>query len=154
MLIGVVADTHDDMPRVRRIVDTLNARGISTIIHCGDWVSPPIAKALKDFDVIGILGNNDGDLLALARILESGKGQLKGRFASLDIDRKRIAVIHGEYAEIPEALARSGMFDVVFCGHTHKRMKTRLGNTQLVNPGIDSVVLYDTLTDAVEFVSI
>jgi hypothetical protein len=57
-----------------------------------------------------------------------------GNFATLELDGKKIALLHGTHEEIVGALLRSGTFDVVVRGHNH-RAEIREGKTLLINPG-------------------
>ncbi|MFW6128541.1 MAG: metallophosphoesterase family protein, partial [Halobacteriota archaeon] len=47
----------------------------------------------------------------------------------------KIALFHGEFREIPEALAQSGKYDIVFYGHSHRFEESHFGDTLLLNPG-------------------
>ena len=57
-----------------------------------------------------------------------------GNFAALELDGRRIALLHGTHEDIVGALLKSGSFDVVVRGHNH-RAEVREGKTLLVNPG-------------------
>lgn len=151
MLIGVVSDTHDNLVRIKRAVELLKSRAVDLVIHCGDWVAPFSVIEFKGLNVISVLGNNDGDVLLLDKKLKEIGGRLEGRFASLEICGKKIAILHGEYLEIVEALARSKMYDIVLHGHTHRRRKDFIMETLILNPGWDSVIIYNLDTGDVEF---
>ncbi|MEM2910827.1 MAG: metallophosphoesterase [Nitrososphaerota archaeon] len=152
MLIGIVSDTHDNLDRIRRAVQVFKERNVELVIHCGDWIAPFSVREFKGLKVMSVLGNNDGDLLLLEKTLKEIGSSLEGRFASIGLDGKKIAVIHGEYPELVDALVRSGMYDVVIHGHTHKRRCERFNGTLILNPGWDSVIVYDDLADTVGFV--
>ncbi|PUA31207.1 MAG: hypothetical protein B9J98_07355 [Candidatus Terraquivivens tikiterensis] len=154
MLVGIVSDTHDDLDRIRRAVQVFRERRVDVVIHCGDWVSPFSVREFKGLKVLSVLGNNDGDLLLLDKTLREMGSSLEGRFASIGLDNKKIAVIHGEYPELVEALIKSGMYDVVAHGHTHKRRCERFNDTLALNPGWDSVILYDEASGMAEFVEV
>ncbi len=147
-----MSDTHDNLDRIRRSVQVFKERKVEIVIHCGDWVAPFSVKEFKELRVMSVLGNNDGDLLLLEKTLREMGSSLEGRFASLSLNGKRVAVIHGEYPELVEALVKSGMYDVVIHGHTHKRRCERLSGTLILNPGWDSVIIYDESTDTADFV--
>jgi putative phosphoesterase len=81
---------------------------------------------------------------------------LHGDFAELELDNKKIAVIH--YPNIAETLALSGKYDAVFYGHTHKHECREVNDCLLVNPGelmgrfgSVSCAIYDTRNNTVEF---
>ncbi|MCS7136647.1 MAG: metallophosphoesterase [Nitrososphaerota archaeon] len=152
MLIGIISDTHDNLDRIKRAVQIFKERNVGLVIHCGDWVAPFSVREFKGLRVISVLGNNDGDLLLLEKTLRDMGSSLEGRFASLSLSGKKVAVIHGEYPELVEALVRSGMYDVVIHGHTHKRRCERFNGTLILNPGWDSIIVYEDSTDTAEFI--
>ena len=50
MLIGIMADTHDNLPMVERAIRRLNEAKVELALHAGDYVSPfviPLFKELK-----------------------------------------------------------------------------------------------------------
>lgn len=46
-----------------------------------------------------------------------------------------MAVYHGTSPILLNALVKSGLYDVVVYGHTHKAVIERVGKTLVVNPG-------------------
>ena len=40
MIIGVIADTHENMPFIRKAVDYFNDKAVSLVLHAGDLISP------------------------------------------------------------------------------------------------------------------
>lgn len=135
MKIGIVSDTHDDDGIAKKIAVILREKKISKVLHLGDYVAPPILKNFEGFRLIGIFGNNDGYKYGLMNMFDNIGGEILGDFAKINIDGLNIALYHGEYREIAEALAKSGDYDVVFFGHWHKAEKTSFGKTLLLNPG-------------------
>jgi len=154
MLIGIIADTHDDVQRTDNAVALFKQRQVELVIHLGDWIAPFMIRRFRGFKVIGLIGNNDGDLLALRRVMDEIKGELRGDFASLDIDGKRIAAIHGTYNPVVEALSKCGLYDFVLYGHTHERDDRLEGRCRILNPGVEHVILLDTATGCIEFIEI
>jgi len=41
MKIGLISDSHDHIDNIRKSVEVLKDRGVSLVIHAGDFVSPP-----------------------------------------------------------------------------------------------------------------
>jgi putative phosphoesterase len=146
MLIGIIADTHDNMPALKRAVDYFNGRKVLHIIHAGDFVSPFTFRVLKELqcDFTGIFGNNDGDRLLLQK--RSG-GKLHNQPLLLELAGRKIIVMHEH--NIVDALAASGHYDLVIYGHTHEAEIRRVGNTLIINPGEASGWLYGKTTVAV-----
>ncbi len=40
MLIGLMADTHDNIHLIDRAVERFNEEGVELVLHAGDYVSP------------------------------------------------------------------------------------------------------------------
>ncbi len=138
MLVGLIADTHDRLPMVDKAVKKLNEENVELVLHAGDYVAPfaiPKFKKLKA-KLIGVFGNNDGDHELLKRRFSEHEGlELRGNFAEIVVDGLKIALLHGNEAELLKALINSESFDVVVHGHTHMAEAYRKGETLVVNPG-------------------
>lgn len=137
MLIGVVSDTHDNVAATSRIADRFEAADVDVVIHCGDVIAPPVLPTFKGFQVHGVLGNNDGEVLGLQSGFEAlGNGStLHGRFADLTLDGIRIAVLHGEDRDEVDGLATGSRYDYVLYGHHHTHERREVGDTVVLNPG-------------------
>jgi putative phosphoesterase len=135
MRIGIISDTHDDEENTRKAIEIFQKEKVDFVIHLGDYVSPPIVRLFKGLKLIGIFGNNDGYKYMLMKAFDEIGGEIKGDFATLEIDNLKIALYHGEFKEITEALAKCQDFDVVFAGHWHKFEKKNFGKSLLINLG-------------------
>jgi uncharacterized protein len=146
MLIGIVADTHDNMTSLKRAVEYFNVRDVQHVIHAGDFTSPFTFRALKELrsGFTGIFGNNDGDRLLLQK--QSG-GRIYNQPHLFDLDERKIMVMHEHH--IIEALADSGHYDLVIYGHTHLPEIRTVNETLIINPGEASGWLYGKTTVAV-----
>lgn len=136
MKIGLMADTHDRLDAVENAVEFFNRERVEHVLHAGDLVSPFVAPKFAKLraKLHYVWGNNEGDRgFIRAKFGELGVKPL-GNFAALELDGRRIALLHGTHGDIVEALSKSGSFDVVVRGHTH-RAEIREGKTLLVNPG-------------------
>lgn len=132
MLIGIMSDTHDDMASIKKAVDYLNSLGVSHVIHAGDLVSPFTFEVFGELSCAftAIFGNNDGDKLLLRQ--KSG-GNVTNQPLMLTIDRKRIVVMHEP--DLVDALAESGLFQVIVHGHTHQAVIRTVRDVLVINPG-------------------
>ncbi|AIF69992.1 phosphodiesterase [Palaeococcus pacificus DY20341] len=149
MLIGVMSDTHDNLPAIRKAVELFNKEGVDLVIHCGDYVAPFVKKELSKLKapLKGIFGNNDGEKEGLRQALG-----VEDEILELNVDGIKIAVLHGTDERIVRAFARSQLYDIVIRGHTHKYEIVEFGRTILLNPGevggyvsgIKSVAFIDT----------
>jgi uncharacterized protein len=149
MKIGVLSDTHDNLPNIRKAVEMFSKNGVEALIHGGDFCSPFTLAEFKPLFERGVrmhavFGNNDGDRVLLVR--------RAGEFCSFSdgtcivtLDGRKIVVMH--YPELGEDLFRLGTYDLVIYGHNHK-VRVEGGQKKLLNPGTCSGYLADTATIA------
>lgn len=168
MNLGVVSDTHDNLAAASAAADLFEERDVDAVLHCGDFISPPLLAAFDDrpFAFHGVLGNNDGELDGLERTIDglSGGGTLHGRYATVEFDGVRVRMLHGDQGiEAVEEEARSGDVDYVLYGHFHAADRREVDGTTVLNPGAHfpsvpeserSVVVIDTDADEAGFVSL
>lgn len=137
MKIGIIGATHDNIHAIEEAVQLFNRREVDLVIHLGDYSSGFTSKYFKNLSakMVGIFGENDGDREELKNEFEKIGAQIYGEFRVLEVEGKRIAVIHGKYPELVKSLVDSNNFDVVAYGHDHVAKITKLGRTVAVNPG-------------------
>lgn len=142
MKICVVSDSHDRGESLARCLATAKAEGAEVAVHCGDVIGTnTLRAALKvGLPIHVIHGNNLGDPGSLARLAAKSEGRLiyYGQDADLELGGHRIFMVH--YPHYGRAMALTGDYDVVFCGHSHepeiKPLTHAAGGTcWLVNPG-------------------
>lgn len=138
MLIGIISDTHDNLPFVEKAIGRLNRTNVNLVLHAGDYTSPfviPKFKSLK-CKLIGVFGNNDGDHeLLKKRFSETENCEIVGRFAEIEAEGFKIALLHGDETELFKALTTRDCFDAVIYGHSHTPVSRSNGKTLIVNPG-------------------
>ena len=132
-LVGLITDTHDNQVTTAKAVDVFNERGVDLVLHGGDYIAPFNAKPLKGLKAkfIGVFGNNDGERFGL-RTAFADLGPIHRAPYELTHADKKILMLHEP--DVLEALIASGVYDVIFYGHTH-RIDVREGRTLVVNPG-------------------
>lgn len=133
MKVGLIADTHDNMLKIESAVRLFESQGVGLVIHAGDFVAPFSVKPFSRLGckLVAVFGNNDGERIGLLRAME-GFGELHAKMAFIEVEGKHIAVMHEP--EPLEAMKRSGMFDVIVYGHTHK-LSIERGQCLAINPG-------------------
>lgn len=163
MKVGVIADTHDNVPATETAMDVFEDNGVKTVVHCGDFIAPPVISHLDrdGIEVHAVRGNNDGEREGLINAFEALHGvTLHGRFAELTFDDRKFAVLHGEEKPVIEALAESGTYDYVLYGHWHVREERTVGDTIVLNPGAQfptveaenrTIAIIETDSDSVSF---
>jgi uncharacterized protein len=134
MIVGIMSDTHDYMPLIRTAVERFIQAGVGAVIHAGDFMSPITFDCFKGLTVPfhAVFGNNDGEM-AFLRKRFAPLGDIHERFHKVTLGNRRFVITHEN--DVVESLARSGDYDVVVHGHTHKTDVRRVGDTLIVNPG-------------------
>lgn len=138
MLIGAISDTHDNLPLIEKAVKYLNNEKVGLVLHAGDYVAPfVIPKFMKlNCKLIGVFGNNDGDHeLLKKRFSETTNCAVHERFAAINSNGYKIALLHGDEPELLFALIDSGYFNAVIHGHSHNKNIENRGKTLTINPG-------------------
>jgi putative phosphoesterase len=138
MLIGLISDTHDNLPMVEKAVKRLNEEKVRLVLHAGDYVAPFVIPKFKALNakLIGVFGNNDGDHeLLKKRFSETSNCEVRERFALIDAEGFRIALLHGDETQLLDVLATCGSLDAVVHGHAHIAEAQKKGKTLIVNPG-------------------
>jgi putative phosphoesterase len=135
--VGILADSHDCLPRIKDAIDRLNSEPIELVLHAGDYSAPFAAdyyKALK-VHMIGIFGNNDAEKEKLGDRFAKAGHEVKSGFAEVQAGKLRIALTHGDENELLQSLAKCGGYDVLVYGHTHQPKVVEEGRTLVINPG-------------------
>jgi putative phosphoesterase len=131
--IGIIADTHDNLPQVAKAVELFNHQRVDLVLHAGDFVAPFAAREFTGLQMrlTGVFGNNDGDKLLLLNRLK-GKGELYEDYHELELEGKKIVLMH--QPKFLEALIASRRYDLIVYGHTHQ-IDIREGSPLVINPG-------------------
>ena len=133
-MIGIMSDSHDNLDAIRKAVKIFNIKELDLVIHAGDLISPFTATEFKELEseLVAIYGNNDGEREGLKSAYKD-ICHLED-FKEISIEGWKFSIIHGTNPAIVDSLARSGKYDVVVRGHTHK-LEIFNGKTMVINPG-------------------
>ena len=142
MKVCILSDSHDHIALIDAAVAEARAAGAEAVLHCGDLVAPSTLHCLEKYGlpVHVIHGNTTGDLYALTQLAHKPGGVVRfhGMDAGIELAGRRIFLVH--YPHYARAMAATGDWDLVCCGHSHKAEITEQKNcpggiTHLVNPG-------------------
>jgi putative phosphoesterase len=142
MKICLLSDSHDHIPLLDAAVAEAKALGAEVVLHCGDVVAPSTLRCLEKhgLPVHVIHGNNTGDMFSLGRLAADPSSviQYHGMDAGIRLGGRRIFLVH--YPHYARAMAATGDWDLVCCGHSHTIQEEWLpqmqgGRTLLLNPG-------------------
>ncbi|MEM1596911.1 MAG: metallophosphoesterase [Pyrobaculum sp.] len=140
MYVGIISDTHDDWLALRAAGRKFAEKGVELVIHAGDWTSPfsmlKLRRALGPGPrIVTVFGNNDGDRYNFAKRAQEAGVDILGEAGLVEVGGVKIGVYHGTSELLVEAAARSGMFDVLVYGHTHRIDVRRVNGALVINPG-------------------
>ncbi len=132
MKLGIISDTHDNVPLIEAAVNFFNEANLDLVLHAGDYVSPFSLKPffLLECDFMGVWGNNDGDKLA---VQNTAQGKIENSPTIETYGGKKILL--GHYFETLNALISSQEFHLIIYGHTHSPEIRKEGRTLIINPG-------------------
>jgi hypothetical protein len=163
MKIGLISDTHDNIGNILNAVKQFNDRNTDVVLHAGDFVSPLSVESFNGVKLIGVLGNNDTNIPGLTSAFKKIHGELKGEFFESVYDGMKFAVYHGTSSAQRELLIKSGKYDVVIYGHTHRKVRNNYGRTLVINPGTAkgwifgfnaTASVFDTQNGNLEFINL
>lgn len=159
MLIAIISDTHDNIFRLQKAVEEIEKREIKLVFHCGDIGVETVRFLSRQlFQVYAVCGNNDYYPELSRECINTNIGLFED-IGEIELDNKKIAMTH--YPKVAECLASLKKYDIIFCGHTHKKDSHITKNTKIINPGSiigdrsePSFAIYDTIKDKIEFIKI
>lgn len=142
MKLCLLSDSHDHRHLLDSAVEQAKRDGAEAVLHCGDVVAPSTLRVLQrhGLPVHVIHGNNAGDLVHLCKLAQEPNSVIRfyGQDARLEFAGRKIFLVH--YPHYAYAMACTGDYDIVCCGHEHRTQITRVrhvkgGETILLNPG-------------------
>ena len=135
MRLGIVSDTHGHVANTLAAVRMLESLEVAAVLHCGDICSLEIPKLLALWPTHFVFGNCDPDHAALRAAIEQAGLTCHGLFGDLQLDNRRIALLHSHDAKLFHRVCHSGDYDLVCYGHTHHAEHHHVGKTLILNPG-------------------
>ena len=156
MKIGIVADSHDNVPAIKKAVEYFNKSSIGIVIHAGDYVAP---FSVKEFlrlkaKLIGVFGNNDGEKQGINNLHK----EIYDAPHLFNIDGKKFLVAHSLENLNPQ-LEKDA--DIIIFAHTHEP-RIRKNGKIYINPGEcggwlngkSTIAILDTETRGVEIIDL
>jgi putative phosphoesterase len=133
-MIGIMADSHDNLRALKKAVRLMNEEGCSLVIHAGDFVAPFAARELQRLNcpVKAVFGNCDGEKQGLEKAFRS-LGEIKEAPLTFKHNDLHFLVMHLNFSLEP--YLSSGEYDVLVFAHTHESEIRKEEKTLLVNPG-------------------
>jgi len=135
MRIGVVSDTHGHLAYTRAALDVLSRLEPETVLHCGDIGSLEVVPLFDRWPTHFVFGNVDHDERALRGAIETAGQSCHGRFGSIELGGRRIAILHSDDHQLFRRTIADQKWDLVCYGHTHTWEYHTEGETLVLNPG-------------------
>ncbi len=135
MRVGILADTHDNLPAIRYLAAYFRQEDVDSVIHAGDFVSPFTIPELQRCPgtVHGVFGNNDGDRETLREKARDTTVELREAPYRFRLGETECLLSHRP-ADLPEEVPPE--IDLVVHGHTHERtVETGEHGELWINPG-------------------
>lgn len=129
MKIGVISDTHDNIPKIKEAVNVFNNEKVGMMVHLGDYIAP---FSIKPFDKlhcswIGVFGNNDGETKGLKKI---SKNRIRKPPLKIIIKNRVIIIVHDIHH-----FRKNTKCDLLLYGHSHSPEIRREKRYLMLNPG-------------------
>ncbi len=161
MLIGIMADTHNDVGLTVRALRFCTDKNVEVILHAGDLTSANMLDYFVGFRCYFVLGN--GDLIdereinarALSLNFEPVQDKLE-----IELDGRKFIMFHGNNVPMFRDAVASGRYNYIIKGHTHFFENYVSNGARVINPGSvyghdeSTIAILDTSTDKVEKITI
>lgn len=137
MKVGILSDTHGNIPATTSVVEVFKKAGVKAVFHCGDIGSCDVLSELAGLEVPvhAVLGNVDIHSSEW-RFFPTNVGvHLYGIFGEIDFHGRRIALLHSDDQHRFGQVVDSDDYDFVFSGHSHEVHDYMDGRTRCINPG-------------------
>ncbi|MFW0862676.1 MAG: metallophosphoesterase family protein [Candidatus Komeilibacteria bacterium] len=155
MKVIIVADIHDNIPNLDKVLNYAKENKIDKMICCGDFGSKETIDYLsKNFKgtIRAVLGNTDRDHMNILEADTYKNIKIDNNVSSFIIDNKQVLVVHEP--KYYEKYLDNDDLQYIFYGHTHKPWQEYKNNKLVLNPGNVSnygypptFAVWDTLTD-------
>jgi putative phosphoesterase len=133
-MIGVLSDSHDNVDAIKKAVRFFNEVPCDLVLHAGDFIAPFAAREFGRLScpVKAVFGNCDGEKDGLKKVFVS-LGEIEEEPFIFSHVERIILLTHTQFAN--EKNIRSGKYEVIVYGHTHKPDVRKNNGVLVVNPG-------------------
>ncbi len=140
MKLGIISDSHDNLPAIEKAIEFFKKENVDAIIHLGDYIAPFSLREFGGFELYGVWGNNDGEREMLRKVAQEMGFIIEEPPFELEIGKKIFLLLHGwgnvkRTVRVVDSLAKSGEYNWVLYGHTHRMDVRKIGDTWILNPG-------------------
>lgn len=157
MQIAIIADVHDNLANLTKVLNYFKKIEVNFLICCGDIGNlETISYLAKNFSgqIYLAIGNVEQDFINKDE-LNFPNLTVYPDFGEIELDGKKIVFCH--FPQIAWQLAESSSANLIFYGHTHQPRQESINEKQLINPGNvagllfrPTFALYQTETEKLE----
>ena len=137
MKIAIISDVHNNEVNLKKALGVSKKEGAENLICCGDLASRETLDFMADNfsgEIFLAFGNMDDEHMGDFKYVDNYRNvNIFGNFGEAEFDKQKIAFVH--YPEKARKLAKSGKYNFVFYGHTHKPWEEMVGECKILNPG-------------------
>lgn len=137
MKIGIISDTHGNVPLTGECLSIFRQSNVAAIFHCGDIGSFDVLEKLCELNVPvhAVLGNVDRFSKDWKYAPRPPGLHLYERFGEINLENKHIALLHSDDRTRHNEVIGSAGYDLIFTGHSHEFHDYMAGTTRCINPG-------------------
>ena len=141
MKIGILSDTHGNLPATGNAAHLFAEAGVGAVFHCGDIGGTDVLTELAtvfqplEVPVYAVFGNVDAYSNDWKFFPSTIGVELFGRFGEVVLEGTRIALLHSDDCVRFRKTITGGGYDLVLSGHSHKVHDHMVDHTRCVNPG-------------------
>ena len=136
MKIGIISDSHDNVPTIKSAVSYFNSLAVGAVLHCGDFVSPFSLLPFKKLECEKfylVFGNNDGEKEGIHELAQENGWTIGKPPMEVELYGKKIVMLH--QPDALKSLRASGKHQVIAYGHTHRPVVEKQNGSLIINPG-------------------
>jgi hypothetical protein len=161
-MIGIISDTHDNIPNILKAVEIFKKNNVDYVVHCGDIVAPGTVRFFNGLKMKFIFGNCDGDRTLIEERVKQFGWEHLGMSFEVFLGEKKICFFHGHRRDIQEKILNAG-YDYYIHGHTHEPEDRMHNKTRVLCPGgfylgdpasFSKIILLDAEKDNVTFIDV
>jgi hypothetical protein len=133
-MIGILADSHDNLAAIKRAVAMFQEAGCKLILHAGDVIAPFAARELEKAGcpVRAVFGNCDGERDGLRAVFDP-LGGIHEEPHIFDHLGEKFLLTH-RHEKIDKLLKKHAPRVLIY-GHTHQPDCRTEAGTLIINPG-------------------
>jgi putative phosphoesterase len=135
MLLAVVANSDGRAEAMASAMEVFLASAVDLVVHCGDVGGRHVLDAMSALDCAFVWGDRDRDRMGLLRYAQSINVTCFGVLGELEIDEKKIVILHGDDRKLTKKILDEQQYDYVLLGHDLWAEDKTVGRTRILNPG-------------------